>query len=152
MSLSDTYTDSPTGKATLAMAYQLKAKDEEIAALKLEVNTGKSIIQNQIDIVDGFKEQDERLRMKLSEAESKINALESETTENYQIHTRAIAILRGEVARLQGICREIEEHEHCNSGCYEIDAGSKELDPVLNIGTYHGHRCAAAIAGKWRVK
>ena len=49
--------------------------------------------------------------------------------------------------------REIEEHEHCISGCRSTGInGCLELDEQTNVGTAKGHRCCAEIARETREK
>ena len=58
---------------------------------------------------------------------------------------------------LESLLREIEEHLHCNgnSKCDFLGEMFDDLPtykPAYEAGARRGHRCAAAIAAKWREK
>lgn len=86
-----------------------------------------------------------------------IESLKSELATGNRLYAQLTDRMRDvelELTRLRKFeeaCKEIEEHEHQNSGC-RYTGGLRELElPVdVNRGTAKGHRCCAEIARKAR--
>jgi len=116
-------------------------------------------------MVKGMKRFIEGLERREKLQQARITELESKAIENERVYMEAVTTLRDEIMRLEGICREVEEHKHCKEDNVPLSHAFKFfLEYPLNTKRDHdlkiavcktyseGFRCAAAIAAKWRAK